>query len=299
MLTSLPDALMALPHRRDVPFSRLTTLGVGGLCRWLLEPTTEAEAAACVKALHREGLPLRILGGGSNLLVLGDIETPVVRLALPKDCHREGTRLTVSASHGHIRLSDTAADLGLSGMEYASGIPGSCGGALIMNAGAHGRELVEVLASFRYLTPEGDLVEQRPEPGQFAYRWSFLRGAHLALGCTVDLVEGDREAIRATMDTARARRKGSQPLGSRNAGCIFKNPPGDSAGRLIDAAGLKGHRLGQAEVSAVHANFLLNLGSASPTEFKALMDLVRERVEAVHGIRLEPEVEMWLPENNA
>lgn len=299
MTTRLPDALMALPHRRDVPFARLTTLGVGGLCRWLLEPATEAEAAACVRALHREGLPLRILGGGSNLLILGDITTPVLRLALDRDCQREGDRLSVSASHGHIRLSEVAAEMGLSGLEYASGIPGSCGGALVMNAGAHGRELVDVLDSYRFLTPEGERVERRPEPGDFAYRWSHLRGHHLALGYTVALVPGDREAIRATMDQARVRRKGSQPLGSRNAGCIFKNPPGDSAGRLIDAAGLKGHRIGQAEVSPLHANFLLNLGGASPQEFKELMDLVRERVAAVHGVSLEPEVEMWFPENNA
>lgn len=295
MARLLPDDLLALPHRRDVPFSRLTTLGVGGLCRWLFEPTTEAQAQVFVRACAREGLPTRILGGGSNLVVLGDIEAPVLRLRFPAEVRREGNRLTVGASHGHIRLSEEAASLGLSGLEYASGIPGSCGGALCMNAGAHGRELVDVLARYRVLLPDGELVDKAPEPGEFAYRHSWVRGKALALGYTVALAEGDPAAIRSAMETARGKRSASQPIGTRNAGCIFRNPEGASAGRLIDSAGLKGLRVGRAEVSPVHANFLVNLGGASPEEFADLMAAVRERVHAVHGIWLDPEVEVWTP----
>ncbi len=289
----LPDDLLALPHRRDVPFAKLTTLGVGGSCHWLFEPTTEAEAQTFVKACRREGLPYRVLGGGSNLVVLDDIETPVLRLALPKTVTQAGTRLSAPASYGHIRLSQDAARAGLSGLEYAAGIPGTTGGALRMNAGAYGRELVEVLHTFRFLTPEGDLVEKRPEPGEFRYRGSFLVAGHVALGYTVQLAEGDAAAIEAAVATNMAKRGTSQPLSKRNAGCIFKNPPGTSAGRLIDQAGLKGLRIGDAEVSPEHANFLINHGHATAAEFAELMARVRETVRNTHGVDLEPEVEIW------
>ncbi len=288
-----PDDLLAIPHRRDVPFSRLTTLGVGGVCRWLFEPETEAQAAAFVKACAREGLPWRVLGGGSNLVVLGDVDIPVVRLKLPREVVRRGLEVSAPASFGHIRLSTEVAAMGLSGLEYASGIPGSVGGALHMNAGAYGREMVDVLARFRFLTPAGDLVEKSPEPGEFSYRWSFLGDRHLALGLVVRLVEGDPARINALVEEYRGRRGTSQPLDRRNAGCIFKNPTGQSAGRLIDQAGLKGFRVGQAEVSPEHGNFLVNLGGATATEFRDLMTLVREKVREIHGIDLQPEVEIW------
>lgn len=289
----LPDALLALPHRRDVPFARLTTLGVGGLCRWLFEPTSEAEAQAFVRACAAEGLPWRILGGGSNLVVLGDVEVPVVRLRLAPDLRRDGVEVSAPASYGHIRLSQAVGDMGLSGLEYASGIPGSVGGALHMNAGAYGRELVDVLDRYRFLTPDGDLVDKAPEPGEFRYRWSVLGGGRLALGLTVRLAEGDPARIRALVEDCRRRRGTSQPLSKRNAGCIFKNPPGQSAGRLIDEAGLKGLCVGDAEVSREHGNFLVNRGAATPAQFAELMARVREEVRARSGVELEPEVEIW------
>ena len=293
MSLPLPDDLLQVPHRRDVPFSKLTTLGVGGLCRWLFEPTTELEAQAFVHACAREGLPWRVLGGGSNLVVLGDLTLPVLRLALPKTVQRDGNRLTTSASHGHIALAEASAAAGLSGLEFASGIPGSLGGAIRMNAGAYGREWVDVLARYRFLTPEGDLVEKAPEAGEFSYRWSFLTGGRVVLSATANLVEGDPIAIRAQVAEYREKRGTSQPLSRRNAGCIFKNPPGLSAGRLIDQAGLKGLRIGDAEVSPEHANFLINHGHATAAEFAELMARVRETVRSIHGVDLEPEVEIW------
>ena len=232
MLHPLPDDMLQVPHRRDVPFSKLTTLGVGGLCHWLFEPTTETGAQAFVRACAREGLPWRVLGGGSNLVVLGDVSTPVLRLALPKDVRREGTCLTAPASHGHIALAEAAAAAGLSGLEFASGIPGSVGGAIRMNAGAYGREWVEVLTRYRFLTPEGELIEKAPEPGEFRYRWSFLTGGRMILSATAQLVEGDPATIRAQVAEYREKRGTSQPLSKRNAGCIFKNPPGLSAGQI-------------------------------------------------------------------
>jgi UDP-N-acetylmuramate dehydrogenase len=289
----LPDDLLQVPHRRDVPFARLTTLGVGGLCRWLFEPTTELEAQAFVRACAREDLPWRVMGGGSNLVVLGDLTMPVLRLALPRTIHREGHRLTTPASHGHIALAEAAAAAGLSGLEFASGIPGSLGGAIRMNAGAYGREWVDVLTRYRFLTPDGELVEKTPDPGEFSYRWSFLTGGRVVLSATADLAVGDPTLIRAQVAEYREMRGTSQPLSKRNAGCIFKNPPGKSAGRLIDQAGLKGLRIGDAEVSPEHANFLINHGKATAVEFAELMAQVRDKVLEVHGVELEPEVEIW------
>ena len=197
MLRPLPDDLLAIPHRRDVPFPKLTTLGVGGRCRWLFEPTTEDEARRFVRACARESLPYRVLGGGSNLVIFGDVETPVLRLAFPKELKQDGPRLAAPASYGHIRMSQASGRLGLSGMEYAAGIPGTTGGALRMNAGAYGTELVDILESYRFLTPAGELIEKRPEPGEFRYRNSFLTGGHVALAFTVRLAAGDPEIGRA------------------------------------------------------------------------------------------------------
>ncbi len=289
-----PDELMAVPHRRDVPFAKLTTLGVGGLCRWLFEPTDEPQAQAFLRACAREGLPYRILGMGSNLVILDDIEIPVLRLRFPAELKRDGLRLSAPASFGHIRMSQAAAEAGLAGLEYAAGIPGSVGGALRMNAGAYGAELIDVLETFRFLTPEGELIEKRPEPGEFRYRWSFFADApFVATRMTVKLAEGDPLAIKAQVVVNMEKRGTSQPLSKRNAGCIFKNPPGASAGRLIDQAGLKGLRVGDAEVSPEHGNFLVNLGRASAAEFAELMETVRAKVKAAHGVDLEPEVEIW------
>ena len=289
----LPDALLTLPHKRDVPFDRLTMLGIGGVCRWLFEPTTETEAQVFVQTCAREGLTYRVLGGGSNLLVLGDLTEPVLRLRLAGQAVCSGLELTAPASHGHMALAEVAASAGLSGLEWAGGIPGSLGGAIHMNAGAQGSEWVEVLARYRFLTPAGELVEKAPEPGEFRYRWSWLSAGCVVLAATARLAEGDPLKIRALLAEYKGKRVSSQPRGTRSAGCIFKNPPGQNAGRLIEAAGLKGLRVGDAEVSPEHANFLVNRGHATPAQFRELMAAVRAKVKEMHGVDLQPEVEIW------
>jgi UDP-N-acetylmuramate dehydrogenase len=289
----LPERLLAIPHKRDVPFERLTLLGIGGVCRWLFEPGTEAEAQAFVATCAKQGLAYRVLGGGSNLLVLGDIAEPVLRLRFTGQALRSGRELTAPASHNHMALAEAAAEAGLSGLEWAGGIPGSLGGAIRMNAGAHGGEWVQVLARYRFLTPTGELVEKVPEPGEFSYRKSWLTAGYVVLSATASLAEADPVRVRALLAEYRAKRVVTQPKGKRSAGCIFKNPTGKSAGWLIEQAGLKGFRVGDAEVSSIHANFLLNHGHATPAQFQELMDTVRARVKEIHGIDLEAEVEIW------
>lgn len=293
MSLTLPLELLALPHQRAVPFARLSTLGIGGTCDYLFEPTTAAQAQTFVRACAREAIPFRILGAGSNIVSLGDIAEPVLRLQLPPGIRAEGRHLHASAACGLVRLANAAADAGLAGLEWACGIPGSCGGALRMNAGAVGSALADTLVRICYLTPEGERVERAPALGDFAYRTSFLRNGHLALGLELALAAGDPGELRDRMAALRARRSSTQPLNARSAGCTFKNPPGEAAGRLIDSAGLKGLQVGKVQVSSCHANFLVNLGGATPTEWLELVARIREEVQRVHSVPLDLEVEVW------
>ena len=263
MSRPLPDDLLKVPHRRDVPFARLTTLGVGGVCRWLFEPTTEAQAQAFVRACAREGLPWRILGGGSNLVVLGDVEEPVLRLAFPKEAApgRAGASRPPPAT-ATSALAEAAAGLGLSGLEYASGIPGSVGGAMHMNAGAYGRELVDVLVRYRFLTPEGELVEKAPEPGEFRYRWSVLAGGRVALAAHGGLAEGDPARIRALVADYRREARHQPAPGQAQRRLHLQEPararaPAGSSTR----PGSRACGSGDAEVSPEHGNFLVNHGA--------------------------------------
>jgi len=288
----LPQALLTIPHRRDVPFARLTTLGLGGVCKFLFEPSSEGEAKCFVKTCRAHDLSYRILGGGSNLLVLSDIGTPVMRLDIPKELSATPNGVSANASYGHAALVNDVANMGLSGVEWAVGIPGSFGGALRMNAGAHGGEWGRVIDRIRFLTPDGEIVEKIPSQGDFAYRSSFLTDGHIALSASIKLARRDTESIKKTMDGFQTARRQRQPPG-RSAGCVFKNPPGKSAGQIIDSAGLKGTRVGDAIVSDIHANFLLNLGDATPGQFWELIQIVRSRVFDVHGCELELEVEVW------
>jgi UDP-N-acetylmuramate dehydrogenase len=291
-MKDLPKEMLLIPHKRDVPFSRLTTLGIGGVCRWLFEPTTEEAVALFVKICRAHDLEYGVLGGGSNLLVLSDIPWPVVRLRLPKELTATPSGVMANASHSHVALVRDVANMGLSGLEWAAGIPGSFGGALRMNTGAYGSSWSKVVDRIRFVSPIGEIIEKKPEEDDFAYRSSFLRGGRVALGASIRLAKEDPASIKRTMAKVRADRRKEQPVG-RSAGCVFKNPPGKIAGELIDSAGLKGTRVGAVAVSEVHANFFVNLGSANSRDYMELIRIVRARVFEAHGVKLELEVEVW------
>jgi UDP-N-acetylmuramate dehydrogenase len=291
-MAELPKELLLIPHKRDVPFSKLTTLGVGGVCKWLFEPTTEEAAALFVKICRAHDLEYGILGGGSNLLVLSDIPWPVMRLRLPKELTAAPFGVLANASHSHVALVRDVANMGLSGLEWAAGIPGSLGGALRMNAGAYGSSWSTVVDRIRFVSPTGEIIEKKPGEDDFAYRSSFLRGGRVALGASIRLAKGDSALIKRTMAKIRADRRKEQPTG-RSAGCVFKNPPGHIAGELIDSAGLKGTQVGAVVVSEAHANFFVNLGSANPRDYMELIRIVRARVFDAHGVKLEREVGVW------
>jgi len=288
----LPEKLLSIPHRRNVSFSQLTTLGLGGTCRWLFEPASEQDVQLFVKTCSISGLNYKILGGGSNLLVLSDIEIPVMRLGMPRELRLTDNGVYANACYGHMALVHDVSDMGLSGVEWGCGIPGSFGGAIRMNAGSNGGEWGHVLNRVRFLTPDGEIVEKKVGADNFKYRSGFLADGCVALGASFDLEKGDTEKIKQTMEKFQTKRKQSQPVG-RSAGCVFRNPPGKSAGKLIESAGLKGLRIGSAEVSPVHANFFINLGDATPEDYWGLIQLVRSRVSEIHSCDLELEVEVW------
>jgi UDP-N-acetylmuramate dehydrogenase len=288
----LPDALLTIPYKKNVPFSSLTTLGLGGLCNWLFEPISEEQAQLFVKTCRASDLPYRVLGGGSNIFAVSDISAPVMRLALPWALAKTEGGVWASASHGHIALAHEVAEMGFSGIEWACGIPGTFGGALRMNAGAHGGEWSQAVGRIRYLSPDGEIIEEETKKEDFSYRSSFLADGSIALGAAIKMAKGDVRSIKNKMAELLAARQKTQPSG-RSAGCVFKNSTGKNAGQIIEQAGLKGMRVGDAEVSRVHANFLLNRGNAAPSDYWELICLVRAKVFETQGFELELELDVW------
>lgn len=293
-MLDLPSVLLDIPHHRNVPFSKLTTLGIGGFCDWLFEPISEKQAQFFVNICHKEGINWRIIGCGSNILTLGDIKTPILRLNFRRNLHISGAAdIDVPANYNYINLSVKAANMGFSGLEYAVGIPGTLGGAAYMNAGAHGYTISDNLIRYRLLTKEGYLVEDSPSCDMFDYRCSKFNNSEIILGLTFRLVCGKKDTIKLLMDDYCNKRRKTQPIGKRSAGCFFKNPPGYNAGYLIEQAGLKGFRMGDVGISNKHANFLINYGTSNSMQFYELVLMIQNKVKDMFGIKLEAEVRIW------
>ena len=290
-------AKVGVGAERGRRFAELTSLRVGGAVDWVISPQTEQQAAAVVYELDQAGIAWRPLGSGSNVLA-DDGEHHYVILSL-KDLKGEprfeGERVSISAGYSLPRLCIDAARHGLSGIEGLGGIPGTVGGALWMNAGAYGHEIGTVTETVR-MAREGQVVEIPGDSVQWNYRHTSFREGELLLGATLLLKPDDAEKIRARMNDAKERRLASQPHGSRSAGCFFKNPPAGKVGtgKIIDDLGMKGARRGSAQVSPVHANFIVTDGeNASASDAIALAEEIRERVKREQGIDLEYEVELW------
>lgn len=290
-LQAVPDLLLS----RDEPLANWTSMKVGGPADLFLRPRTVEAARQAFALLRSAGVPLLVLGNGSNLLVRdGGFRGAVLQLGLlPESIEaRQEGRLYVSAQVLLLRAVTEGHRLGLVGLEWASGIPGSLGGAVTMNAGCHGREMGQHVVSVELVTPAGTLVRWGLDQLAYGYRTSRLRQEHhLILGAELQLVVGDVAEGRRRLRHFLALRRNSQPVG-HNAGSMFKNPPGDFAGRLIEAVGGKGRRVGDAEISPVHANFIVNHGAARASDVLALVAWAREAVEQRFGITLELEVEV-------
>lgn len=270
------------------PLATLTTLGVGGWAECYVEPDSLEDFRALLSLSLSEGFPLYILGGGSNVL-LPDGQVPGVVLSTRRwsAVLWDGDAAEVQAGCPLSILLDEAVKRGLGGLEFAAGIPGTVGGATAGNAGAGGHGVAELLTELTTLEPNGEL--RRWEEFPFSYRsFPLADEGCLLLSCRMRFSPRPAEAIEAELDHFRALRRG-QP-GGRCAGCSFKNPPGESAGRLLDRCGCKGMSVGDAVVSERHANFILNRGRAVAADVLELMSACRDRVFQEAGVLLEPEV---------
>ena len=279
----------------DVPLRTRTSLGVGGEAPLLLAPAQPEELAIVMERLFQAGLPFDFLGAGSNLLVADEGPSFVVisSEALQEEPRIEGDRVLAGAGYAVPRLVKRAAAAGLSGIEFAEGIPGSVGGCVRMNAGWHEGMFGNAVASLTSISRQGRIEEVTAVAGTFAYRRSPGLGDRFIAAATLRLLPDDPSRVRERMRVYHDHRVSTQPTGAKNAGCIFKNPEEGHAGRLIDESGLKGSAVGGAVVSDVHANFIVNRGGATFRDVLLLIDRVRDEVNKRTGITLETEVIVW------
>ena len=281
--------------RTAFPMAALTTFRIGGPAALYLEPESEADLVAASRAIADTGLAFAVIGKGSNVLVSDrGFDGLVLRLGRGfRWAARDGDRITAGGSMPLPALAGVALRHALAGLAFGVAIPASLGGAVMMNAGAHGGQMSDLVAEvevFRLLAGRVERVDSAAM--DFAYRRSGLAADSVVIGATARLRAGDPVAIRAAMDEAREWRRRTQPLAEPNCGSVFRNPPDDHAARLIEDAGLKGTRVGGAEISHKHANFIVAAQGARAQDISALIELVEREVESRTGVKLEPEVQM-------
>lgn len=287
----LPD----LPVAKDEPMRRHTSFRIGGPARRMAFPRSREQLVLLMSLARQCGVTPFVLGKGTNLLVADEgLDALVIKVTEHMNEVRLVDEVTVEADAGISlsRLAVFAQQHGLTGLEFAHGIPGSLGGGVYMNAGAYGGEMSQVVTEVTALYPDGIRRISGADAG-FGYRRSiFSDGQGVILGARLKLEKGEMEAIRSRMEDLMNRRKTSQPLEYPSAGSTFKRPQGNYAGTLIQNAGLKGLTVGGAQVSEKHAGFVINTGSATCADVRQLMEQVQRKVQEASGILLEPEVKI-------
>lgn len=289
--------LPALELRLDEPMAKHTSFRIGGPAEVMAFPKNAEELSALLKMSDLLDCKSAILGAGTNILAPDEGVSGLV-ICL-KDCMNgmerlDATHIRVAAGVTMSRAAVFAAGLGLSGLEFAHGIPGTVGGGVYMNAGAYGSEIKDVLQSAEIMDSDGNIRTLSNEEMEFSYRHSVLEeSGNIVLSAIFRLEKADAAEVKARMKELQSKRGASQPLELPSAGSAFKRPTGGYAAALIDQAGLKGFRVGGAAVSEKHAGFAVNLGGASASDVKELLRQVSDKVYAVSGIRLEPEVRIW------
>ncbi|MDE3084180.1 MAG: UDP-N-acetylmuramate dehydrogenase, partial [Verrucomicrobiota bacterium] len=282
---------------REESLAAKTTMRAGGAARIYAEPANAADLQLLLREAHARNVAIFFLGRGSNLIVpdegVDGLVISLVHESWQRFEPKPDGRVWAGAGLRLKNLCGLASKAGLTGFEFLEGIPGSVGGALRMNAGAMGGWIFDVVDEVEIMTPAGEVKTLRKAEMHVAYRHCAELLDAVALGVLLrPTAQADADSIGRQIDVYRRKRHETQPR-EPSAGCIFKNPPGESAGRLIDRAGLKGERVGDAEISPVHANFIVNRGQATSTEIIALMRRARARVREVFGIELEPEVLLY------
>ena len=288
------DARFGPRARLNESLAAHTTLRLGGPADLWFPAYSAAELVEAVGLARRRAVPVFLLGGGANLLIGSAGLRGLVIQNRAGAVRFEGQKLIAESGAILPRLAKRCAQQGLSGLEWAVGVPGTIGGATVNNAGAYGVSMADILIRAELLTPQGERIWQPAVWFEYGYRSGKLkgeRGGYVVLRVELGLREAERGEIEARMRAYTARRKASQPPGA-TGGSMFKNPPGDYAGRLIEAAGLKGYRMGGAQISPLHANFFVNLGGACSDDVIALVELVRRRVQEQFSVELELEIEI-------
>jgi UDP-N-acetylmuramate dehydrogenase len=282
------------------PVARYTTARIGGPADVLVEAASAKELKSLVVAARKWELPMTILGGGANVLVSdAGLRGLVIVNKAKRIKFRDGAQVWCESGTVLPTLARECVARGLAGLEWAVGVPGTVGGAVVGNAGAHGRDVAADLLSATILNDANEVVEWSKSDLQFGYRSSRIkrevrslrRTQYAVLAATFQLTPGDSSELAKKADEFNDYRRRTQPPGA-SMGSMFKNPPGAAAGRLIDQCGLKGMRVGDAEISIVHANFFVNHGQAKASDVKALIELARERVRERFGVELELEIEL-------
>ena len=278
---------------RDEPMKKHTTFRIGGPADYFLMPDKDTDVGRIVKICKESALPYFILGNGSNLLV-GDGGYRGAVIQIYKNMSAvtvEGTEITVQAGALLSSVAAAAKNAALTGFEFAGGIPGTMGGAVVMNAGAYGGEMKDVLTEVTVMDEEGEIVTLPADKLELGYRTSIIKTAgYIVLEAKLQLKEGNPEVIRETMKDLTIRRTTKQPLEYPSAGSTFKRPEGYFAGKLIMDSGLAGYQVGGAQVSEKHCGFVINAGGATARDVRTLMDNVRDIVYKKYGVTLEPEV---------
>lgn len=285
--------------QQDVPLAPYTSARVGGPADHLIVVRSADALESATGRLWELGIPFRVLGGGSNVLVsdLGVREVVILNeaRAVRFEARDSGPLVRAESGAAFGAVARRSADRGLAGLEWAAGVPGTVGGAVVGNAGAHGGDVAGSVEVAEILQPSGRRESWSAARLDYAYRDSWLKrhpGEAVVLAASFRLTKSTRDRVRATMAEFVAYRRRTQP-GGASMGSMFKNPSGDSAGRLIEGAGLKGFRCGAAQISELHANFFINHGGATASDVWGLIQIAGERVEEQFGVRLELEVELF------
>lgn len=279
----------------DEPMKQHTTFRIGGRADYFVSPTETEQIRKIIELCRQENMPWYVIGNGSNLLVSDHgFRGVIIRLFKNYAGLRiEGEQIFVQAGALLSRTANAALQEGLTGFEFAAGIPGTIGGAMVMNAGAYGGEMKDITESVTVLTPEGELLTLKREELEMGYRTSLIaRKGYLVLEAVLKLTRGNQEQIKEKMADLRQRRISKQPLEYPSAGSTFKRPQGYFAGKLIMDAGLCGFQVGGAQVSEKHCGFVVNTGDATAEDVLELIRQVSAKVRALEGVTLEPEVRL-------
>lgn len=279
--------------RLNEPLAEYTTWKIGGPADALVVPDGKQGLVETMRILNRHGMPFTLLGRGSNMLVTDKgVRGIVIKLGPGLDKYRfEGNLVYAGGAVSLITLSVRAGKEGLTGLEFAGGIPGTVGGAVFMNAGAHGSDMSRILKEAEIVLETGETVRLQKDDLQFAYRHSLLQEkTGIVTEAVLELKFGDRKEIAAAMASYKDRRLKTQPLQQATSGSTFRNPENMYAAKLIEEAGLKGYRIGGAEVSRQHANFIVNTGGATAKDVLELMNYMQQQVKEKFGVELIPEV---------